>query len=100
MAITVRPGGRVALKFHLNQNDAISVTVDWSSWLGADTISSVTWTDSSGLVASSESNTTTAASALLTAGTTNGRHRVECQITTAAGQKRSIAIDGTVVDLL
>lgn len=60
--------------------------IDWSEWLGADTIASVTWVVPAGLTKESQSNTTTAAYAWLSGGTAGETYPVVCRITTAAGR--------------
>lgn len=65
----------------------LDYTVDWSTWLGADTISGTpTWSVATGLTKDSQSNTTTAATAWLSGGTAGENYRVECKIVTAAGR--------------
>lgn len=73
----------------------LDYTVDWSTWLGADTISGTpTWNVPTGLTKDSQSNTTTAATAWLSGGTAGVDYMVECKIVTAGGRtdERSIEI--------
>lgn len=60
--------------------------VDWSAWLGTDTLASVTWTVPTGLVLASQANTTTVATAWISGGVAGSVYTVECKVTTAAGR--------------
>ena len=73
---------------YLDEDEALSVSVDWSGWLGADTIASVA-NETTYANATNEANTTTAASFTL-----NSRYNgyVEHRITTAAGQIKELKI--------
>lgn len=90
-------------------DETIDYNVDWSRFLGSDTISSVNWfiDDASGTKTAvsptdvvyglqfvSATNTTTVATIRLAQGTNNIRYKTTCQITTAAGLtfERSIYI--------
>lgn len=64
------------------QNDDWSYVIDYSNWLGSDTISSVTRT-AFGTATASTSNTTMTATQSL-----SGYGYVDIQITTAAGRDR------------
>lgn len=77
-----------------NKDASLPYTLDWSAWLGADTISAVTWTVPAGLTKASQTNTPTTASAVLSAGTAGTAYQVGCKITTAAGlvDERTIEI--------
>jgi hypothetical protein len=63
---------------------------DWTNWMPAtDTISSVTFTASTGLTVASSpapSHTTLTATAWLTGGTAGQTYTLSCTITTAAGR--------------
>jgi hypothetical protein len=65
---------------------ALDYEVDWSQWLGIDTISSVTWTVPAGLTLQSQTNTATAATVWLAGGTIDTDYVVTCRIQTAAGR--------------
>lgn len=67
----------------------LDYTIDWDQddWLGSDTITGTpTWTVPSGLTLSSQSNTTTAATAWISGGTADNDYDVECKITTTGGR--------------
>jgi hypothetical protein len=61
--------------------------IDWSAWLGEDTITASTFTVATGLTEDSESNDTTAATVWLSGGTVGTRYLVTNHITTAAGRQ-------------
>ena len=93
MAVTVPARGTSS--FYQKDPDAVlDYTIDWSSWLGDDTISASSWTVPSGLTKDSDSNTTTAATVWLSGGTEGVIYTVTNQITTAGGRtdERSIKI--------
>lgn len=68
--------------------------VDWSAWLGADTIATSIWVTPAGLTASAPSSTTTTATVWLESGTVGSQYLVTNRITTAGGRTndRSILI--------
>ena len=83
-----------------DKDEVLDYSIDWSRFLGADTISGVTWyiDDSDGtktLVNNTEvvnnlqmiqkTNTLTVATIRLSLGTNNTRYRVTCKITTGEG---------------
>lgn len=75
----------------------LDYTVDWDAdnWLGADTITGTpTWTVPGGLTLSSQSNTTTQATAWLSGGSDGTDYDVACRITTVGGRtdERTIRI--------
>jgi hypothetical protein len=79
----------------LHDSEAVlDYTVDWTDWIGADTISSVTWTVATGLTKESQANTTTTATVWISGGTVGTDYSVECKITTAGGRtdERTITI--------
>lgn len=66
--------------------DSLPYTLDWSAWLGADTISGApVWTVPTGLTKVSQSNTGTSATAVISGGTPGKAYVIACRITTAAG---------------
>lgn len=60
--------------------------VDWSDWLGTDTIVASDWTVPTGLTLELETNTTTIATAWLSGGTVATSYNVTNEITTADGR--------------
>ena len=76
----VKPRGR-AVVANQDENETLAYTVNWSDWLGGDTIASVTNTVS-GLTVSAASNTTTTATFKLSG---NRSGWLEHRITTTTG---------------
>ena len=71
----------------MDRDDILSVDVDWSHWLGGDTIASVQNVANTATV-TDESNTTTVAT--LTLGGQSGR--IEHRMTTAGGLRKELQI--------
>lgn len=67
-------------------NSVLDYAVDWSAWLGTDTIATATWTVPTGLTKASDSATTTVATVWLSGGTVGTEYSVNCRITTAGGR--------------
>lgn len=74
--------------------DILDYQLDWSSWLGADTISASTWTVPSGITQVTETETTTTATIWLSGGTAGQSYTLANKIVTAGGRtcERSIVI--------
>lgn len=83
----VKPRGR-AIVANQDENEALSYTINWSDWLGSDTIASVT-NESTGLTITSASNTTTTAAFKLS-GSRSGW--LEHRITTAGGLTKELLV--------
>ena len=62
----------------------VSYTIDWSTTLGADTISTSAWVGT-GVTVDSDSNTTTAATVVCSGGTVNTYAELKNTIGTAGG---------------
>lgn len=72
-------------------NDVLDYTVDWETWLGADTITGTpSWAiDPSGeLSIASQANTTTTATVFLSGGTAGDTYSVRCRIVTTGGRTK------------
>lgn len=67
-------------------NETISIPIDWSDKLGADTISSSTWVVDAGITLDSDSNTTTTATAVVSGGIDGGYYNCTNRVTTNAGR--------------
>lgn len=72
--------------FLKDPNATVDYAVDWSDWLGSDTISSVAWTVPDGITKSAETNTTTKATIWLSGGSVGNKYDVVCRITTSDGR--------------
>ena len=66
--------------------------IDWSDWLGTDTITSSTWTVQSGITETISSNTTTTATIWLAGGRARNSYAVTNNIITAGGRKNEQTI--------
>lgn len=67
-------------------DDVKDYMVDWSDWLGTDTISTTAWTISSGLTKDSDTNSSTGATIWLSGGTAGDTYQLSNRITTAGGR--------------
>lgn len=81
-----RSNGGAAL--WLADDEVRPITLDWSGWLGSDTISSVT-NEVTSATLTSEANTTTSAEFKLQ---TDGAALIQHRITTAAGEVKEFPI--------
>lgn len=72
--------------------------VDWSSWLGLDTIQASVWVVPAGLTNTAETNTTTTATVWLSGGKKGVTYTVVNRITTAAGRVDDRAITVEITD--
>lgn len=78
--------------FVKDPDDHLDYKVDWSTWLGADTLSSATWTVQAGITKDSQSNTTTAATVWLSGGTAGSTYEATCRGVTAGGRTKDWTI--------
>lgn len=69
--------------------------LDWSQWLGTDTLGTATCSAESGITISSTSKTTSSATIWLAGGTDGTTYAVKNTVTTAGGRidERTIAIE-------
>jgi hypothetical protein len=74
------------LSFTKDPDAILDYSVDWTSWLGSDTISSVVWTVATGLTQVLTSNTGYVATIWLSGGTDGQSYDIICRITTAGGR--------------
>lgn len=75
------------MKTFLKDPDAtLDYKVDWSDWLGADTISTSSFTVPSGITEDTSTNSTTTATVWLSGGTVGERYKVINRIVTAGGR--------------
>lgn len=81
--------------FTKDPSAVLDYCIDWSAWLGSDTISTSTWTVTAGLTKDSDTNTTTTATAWFSGGTVGKKYVATNRIVTAAGRTddRSILIE-------
>ena len=76
--------------FTKDPNAVLDYTIDWSRWLGTDTIlttpSGTAWTVPTGITKVSDSKTTTTATVWLSGGTAGTDYTVTCRISTVGGR--------------
>jgi hypothetical protein len=84
----------MASRFEKDPHAILDYQVDWSEWLGADTISTSTWTVPAGLTLEAETETGTTATVWLSGGTAGQSYTVTNRIVTDGGRTddRSITI--------
>lgn len=75
-----------AAAFLKDPNAVLDYVVDWTTWLGTDTIVTSTWTVPAGITKDSDSKTNTAATIWLSGGTENTDYACVNRITTAGGR--------------
>lgn len=81
-----------ANEFDKDPDDVLDYAIDWSTWLGEDTITASTWTEPDGITVDSSTNTTTTATIWLSGGTLGEAYSLTNHITTAAGRERDRTI--------
>jgi hypothetical protein len=72
--------------FYKDPDAVLDYQIDWSTWLGSDTISTSAWTVQSGLTKGSDSKTDTTTTVWLSGGTAGQTYRVTNRIVTAGGR--------------
>lgn len=85
----------MSLKTFFKDPDAVlDYELDWTPWLGLDTIVISTWTVPTGITKDSDTNTPTSATIWLSGGTVGTKYDLTNHITTAAGREddRTITI--------
>lgn len=82
--------------FSKDPNDVLDYMVNAATWLGTDTISSVSWTVPTGLTKDSQSNTTTTATIWVSGGTVGTEYEVLCRVVTAGGKTKDWTIGFTI----
>ena len=75
-------------QYFMKDPDAIlDYSIDWSAWLGSDTISTSSWSVPTGITKVSDSKTTTVTTIWLSGGTEGPTYAVVNHIKTAAGRE-------------
>lgn len=82
-------------QFEKDPDAILDYTVDWSRWLGTDTIATSQWTVPTGLTEVTATNTPTSATVWLSGGTAGQAYTVTNRITTSGGRtdERSVVIN-------
>ncbi len=77
----------MSLSYYKDPDAELDYAVDWSAWLGTDTIASAVWTLPTGLTQPRPSSVDGAVATVWLAGGTSGvTYTVTCRVTTAAGR--------------
>jgi hypothetical protein len=81
-------------QFSKDPNAILDYAIDWSAWLGTDTIASSTWTVPTGITKVSDTNTTTKTTIWLSGGTAGQVYTLTNRIVTTGvrTEDRSIII--------
>ena len=81
--------------FTKDPDATLDYQVDWSDWLGGDTISTSSWNVPNGITLDTDTNTTTTATAWLSGGSVNKSYEITNRIVTAGGRTddRTITIN-------
>ena len=75
-----------SLIFIKDPDAVLDYAVDWTDWLGVDTIASSTWTVPTGITKTANSNTTKVATVWLSGGTASAEYSIVNKIVTAGGR--------------
>lgn len=81
------------------EDNAIDYRINWSQWIGTDTIVTSTWTVPAGITKNSEENTTTEAVVWVTGGVVGNTYTLTNHIETAAGRKWDQSIKLRAIEL-
>lgn len=73
--------------FIKDPNAVLDYTINWSSWLGSDIISTSNWAADTGITIDDDSNDTDSATVWLSGGTSGASYAVTNSIVTAAGRE-------------
>jgi hypothetical protein len=81
-------------KFVKDPSDVLDYGMDWSAWLGVDTIATSVWTVEAGITEDSETETATTTTIWVSGGTADTEYTLSNLITTAGARtcERSIII--------
>jgi len=84
--------------FQKDPDEVLDYSIDWSTWLGEDTISTSEWTVPAGITEDSDSNDTTSATIWLSGGTAGVKYSLVNEIVTAGGRTANRTISVLVVE--
>jgi hypothetical protein len=76
-------------EFYKDPNATLDYQIDWSDWLGTDTISSSDWTVPTGITEATHTNTTTTSTIWLSGGTAGNTYECINRIVTADSPART-----------
>ena len=74
-------------KFEKDPDAVKDYSIDWSAWLGEDTIDTSTWSVPDGITKDDDSNTTTSTTIWVSGGTAGQEYKLVNHIVTAAGRE-------------
>lgn len=86
----------MAQSFMKDVDAVLDYTIDWSTWLGSDTISSSSWSVETGITEDSDTNDTDSATVWLSGGAAGTTYAVTNSIVTAAAREEDRTIYITV----
>lgn len=72
--------------FQKDPDEVLDYQVNWSEWLGADTITTSTWTVQTGITDGLKTNTSTTTTIWLSGGTAGVEYEIKNKIVTAGGR--------------
>jgi hypothetical protein len=79
-------------------DDVLDYMIDWTAWLGTDSIATSTWVVPVGLTKTTDSHTATTATIWLSGGTANSTYTVTNHIVTAGGRIEDRSLKFRVLD--
>ena len=81
--------------FYKDPDAILDYQIDWTAWLGSDTIATSTWTVPTGITKVTSTNTTLTATIWVSGGTVDTSYMLANKIVTAGGrtEERSIWIN-------
>lgn len=79
------------LAFQQDPDETSLLTIDWTGYLGTETISSITWT-ATGLTKASEATSGKTTSVKISAVPTNSHGEIEAALTTSGGRIKVVTI--------
>jgi hypothetical protein len=79
-------------------DSVLDYMIDWTGWLGADSIATSTWIVPAGLTKTSDTHDATTATIWLSGGTANSTYTVTNHIVTAGGRIEDRSLKFRVLD--
>lgn len=86
------------MTFVKDPNATLDYQIDWSAWLGTDTITASTWIVPTGITKTNDTFTSTTATIWLAGGTVGSQYVVTNRITTGGGRTEDRSITVVVRD--
>ena len=88
----------MAALYRKDPDATLDYVIDWSTWLGADTISTDSWVVPTGITKVTDSNTTTTATVWLSCCTLGNTYACVNRIVTAGGRTQDQTIHIQIVE--